>query len=505
MNFTGSGGFDEVPDGGLPGATWAAAGAEQNLLEGPQEEDSLTRQELETDRPELSGEERQGPDSVELYLREIGQIPLLTAKQEVELGRRIEDGEARLSRALFSLPFAARDLLAVAERLRQDHRPLFELSRGNQLPASKAQRVGAVLGAVRRLTEEAARVKKALRQASSRAKREGILVRLGQNREETARALETLDLTGSLMERLATTARTYGQRMAELEQRIARGRNRAKPSHFRLQLQLRQLAAEIGVSRRVLTGLLAEMEAGERQAREAKKALIEANFRLVVSVAKRYVNEEMPLLDLIQEGNIGLMKAVDRFDYRRGFKFSTYATWWIRQAITRGIADRARMIRLPVHLLETLQRMQRASPTLAQKLGREPTLAEMAQHTGMTRDMAGRLLKLRRRPLSLETPVGQGSELRDFLEDQTTGSPVDAVQSKEIAEEVERALSALSAKEAQIVRLRFGIGVGTAQTLKEVGIAFGVTRERVRQVEVMALKKLASGQRRGRLARFIGV
>ncbi|MFQ5830846.1 MAG: sigma-70 family RNA polymerase sigma factor [Candidatus Methylomirabilia bacterium] len=475
-------------------------------METLQEEDSQARSKFETHRPEPSGNNRQGSDLLRLYLREIGQVPLLTAEQEVELGRRMEDGEARLCRALFSLLFVARDVLALAERLRQDHQSISELSRSNQVPgASKARRVNAALGALRRVAEETARPEKALGQASSQAKRRRSLVRLGRSHEGIARRLKALDLTQSLIEGLAAKARTYGQRLAELEERIAQGRNGAKPSHPTLQRQGRQLAAEVGVPRPVFKGLLAEMEAGARQVRQAKKALIEANCRLVVSIAKRYVSEEMPLLDLIQEGNIGLMKAVDRFEYRRGFKFSTYATSWIRQAIMRGMAARGRTVRLPEYLLHRLQRIKRASLTLAHKLGREPTPEEMAQHMGMPPEMLERLLKLPRRPLSLEIPVGAGSELRDLLEDQTAGSPLDDVQSKELAEEVRRALATLTLKEARILRRRFGIGVDGAQTLEEVGTAYGLTRERIRQVEAIALKKLARGRRRGRFAGFIGV
>ncbi len=510
MRFTGLESLEEAPGAALAGSAGATAGIKEKLRETLyQEEQSTAGSELETDRPEPS-EDRQGPDLVKLYFREIGQVPLLTAEKEVELGRRIEEGEARRSRALFSLPFVAREVLALAERLRRDHQPLSDLSRSSQvsgeieLDGYKARRVGAALGALRRVTEETARLEKALRRASSQAKRERILLGLGRKREEIARRLEALTLTQSLIEGLATKARIYGQHLTELEERIAHERNGAKPSKITLKRQLRQLEAEVGVPRGVLKDLLAEMEAGGRQMREAKTAFIKANFRLVVSIAKRYVTEEMPLLDLIQEGNIGLMKVVDRFDYRRGFKFSTYATWWIRQAITRGIADRARTIRVPVHLLEALQRIQRTSRALGQKLGREPTPADLAQRTGVPPQNVETLLKFAAKPLSLETPIGADSDLGDFLEDPTTVSPVDTVQSRELAEEVARALADLTPKEAQILRLRFGIGVDTALTLEEIGAAYGVTRERIRQVEGMALKKLSRGHPRERLAGFIG-
>ena len=512
MTFTGRESVQRVPRGEPAGSAWAPAGIKGHLPEALEREElqSVVWSEAETDRTEASEADRQSPDPMRLYLREIGRVPLLTREQEVELGRRIEEGEARLSRALFSLPFVTRDMLALVERLRQDHPPLFDLFRAKQRPgeiemdASKARRVGTALGALRRLSEETARLEKARRRAESHAERERILTRIDQTRGGIVRRFRALNLTESLIERLATKARTYGQHVAELEEGIAERRNGANPSEPTLRLRLRQLEAEVGVSRQILKGLLGEIEAGKRQTREAKQAFIEANLRLVVSIAKRYSHQDMPLIDVIQEGNIGLMKAVDRFEYRRGFKFSTYATWWIRRTIMRGIADRGRTIRLPVHLFEALQRVRRASETLAQKLGRKPSPEELAQCTGQPSERVEMLLKFAARPLSLEIPVGEDSDLGDFLEDPTTSSPVDDVQSQELTEEVDRALAALTPKEAQILRRRFGIGVGDEQTLEEIGRAYGVTRERIRQVEGMALKKLSRGRHRERLAAFVG-
>ena len=497
MHFTGQGRLEEVPGGGPVESAWDTAAIKATLPDTWEwEEGSVARSEPEADGAEASGEDRQGPNLVRIYFREIGRVPLLTAKQEVELGRRIEEGDARRSRALFSLPFVALDVLALGQRLRQNHAP-------DLLDASKARRVAAALGALRRLTAETARLEKVLRRAARQTKREPILARLGQNRQKIIRKLQELNAVVSLIEPLATKARSYGQRVAELEERVAQGLNGAKPSHSDLKRQLRQLEAEIGAPRQVLKGLLTEIEAGEQQVRAAKQAMREANLRLVVSIAKRYVRSEMPLLDLIQEGNLGVMKAVDKFDYRRGFKFSTYATWWIRQAILRGIAERARTIRLPVHLHEALQRIKGRSQALAQERGREPTLEELAQRTGMPSQKVEALLKFAAKTLSLETPIGEDSQLGDFLEDPMTVSPVDTVQSKELAGEVERALASLTPREAQVLRLRFGIGVDDTQTLDAVGMAYGVTRERIRQVEMIALKKLSCGQRRERLAGFM--
>ena len=259
----------------------------------------------------------------------------------------------------------------------------------------------------------------------------------------------------------------------------------------------------MGLPAKRAIGVMRDLDAGEFEVRQAKKALMEANLRLVVSIAKRYLNHDMPLLDLIQEGNIGLMKAVDRFKYRRGFKFSTYATWWIRQAITRAIADHARTIRIPVHMIETLNRIARVNRGLYQELGREPTPEELAKRSELPLRKVRLILESCKKPLSLETPIGEDSDLGDFLEDKRTPSPVESLLTDDLTAQVERALSGLSEKEAQILRLRFGIGEEGEHTLEEVGQRFDVTRERIRQIEAKALRKLRSPLRARGLRSFV--
>ena len=237
--------------------------------------------------------------------------------------------------------------------------------------------------------------------------------------------------------------------------------------------------------------------------RQAKRELMEANLRLVVSVAKRYLGSDLSLLDLVQEGNIGLMKAVDRFQYRRGFKFSTYATWWIRQAITRAIADHSRTIRIPVHMVETLNRISRVNRGLVNEMGREATPEELAQRTGVPAKKVRLILESSRKPLSLETPIGEDSELGDFLEDKSAGSPNESLLNQDLTTQVERALSTLSPKEKEILRLRFGIGEEGEHTLEEVGQRFAVTRERIRQIEAKALRKLRHPLRGRNLRAFV--
>jgi RNA polymerase primary sigma factor len=266
---------------------------------------------------------------------------------------------------------------------------------------------------------------------------------------------------------------------------------------------LTELERQVGLNRRALFMTLRQIEQHDRVVRQAKKELMEANLRLVVSVAKRYLGSELSLLDLVQEGNIGLMKAVDRFQYRRGFKFSTYATWWIRQAITRAIADHSRTIRIPVHMVETLNRISRVNRTLLNELGREPTPEELAQRTGVPAKKVRLILESSRKPLSLETPIGEDSELGDFLEDKGAESPNDTLITQDLTNQVERALSTLSPKEKEILRLRFGIGEEGEHTLEEVGKRFSVTRERIRQIETKALRKLRHPLRGRALRAFV--
>jgi RNA polymerase primary sigma factor len=267
--------------------------------------------------------------------------------------------------------------------------------------------------------------------------------------------------------------------------------------------ETRLLQDEAGLPRKDLFALLEQIEKSDRIVRQAKRELMEANLRLVVSVAKRYLGSDLSLLDLVQEGNIGLMKAVDRFQYRRGFKFSTYATWWIRQAITRAIADHSRTIRIPVHMVETLNRISRVNRNIINELGREPTPEELAQRTGVPAKKVRLILESSRKPLSLETPIGEDSELGDFLEDKSAGSPNDSLLSQDLTVQVERALATLSSKEKEILRLRFGIGEEGEHTLEEVGRRFSVTRERIRQIEAKALRKLRHPLRGRNLRAFI--
>jgi RNA polymerase primary sigma factor len=430
-------------------------------------------------------------DPVRLYLKEIGKVSLLRAEEEVSLGRRIEVGQIALRRALGRVPFATGKLLALVDRVRREEVPLDDvilLPEGGEPTPSEVRSSLAAFARIRRLEREIERLHLALRdKRRSKATRANYNKWIARNRESIQGVLENLPLKPALVDQLVADIRHLAKSMAA-------GRARA---------ELRQGERTAGVNRKALLGSLREIEEHDRVVRQAKKELMEANLRLVVSVAKRYLGSELSLLDLVQEGNIGLMKAVDRFQYRRGFKFSTYATWWIRQAITRAIADHSRTIRIPVHMVETLNRISRVNRSLVNEMGREPTPEELAQRTGVPARKVRLILESSRKPLSLETPIGDDSELGDFLEDKGAESPNDNLITQDLTNQVERALSTLSAKEKEILRLRFGIGEAGEHTLEEVGRRFSVTRERIRQIETKALRKLRHPLRGRALRAFV--
>ena len=396
-------------------------------------------------------------DPTRRYLMEIGKAKLLTAAQEVEIGKRIEAGQAELRRGLASIPLAAQRVRALAARVRTGEAPLEELivfPEGEPAPA-KVQAVMTALGRLRRLS------------AGVRARE----------------ILAGLPIRPSVIEELVVELQRLSERITALE---------AEPRTPRTARERRALQARIGLPRAELRKVLPGIYEQDRLVREAKRHMIEANLRLVVSVAKRYRRSGVSFLDLVQEGNVGLMKAVDRFQYRRGFKFSTYATWWIRQAITRGIADRGRTIRIPVHMVESLRRLSRARRALSDKLGREPTAEELAQRLRIPTGKVRLLLEAPGEPLSLQTPIGseERTEFGDLLEDKQAAPADSGVAGHEMVAGVERALGALDGREREILQLRFGIGTDREYTLEEIGARFSLTRERIRQIEMAALRKL---------------
>jgi RNA polymerase primary sigma factor len=437
--------------GGSPAGTAADVLAADSLLDELPDEAAERR-----DEAEARGAAAEDP--TRRYLNEIGKAKLLTAAGEVEIGRRIEAGQTELRRALAAVPLTARTLAALVARMKRGELALEELIVFPEAEPTRAR----------------------IRAASAR------LARLADRRLSAARVadiLADLPLRTALLDELVIDLERADAEVAALEG--------ATPSRRRAR-ELRAWRARVGVPPNDLHQAIARLRQHDRQIREAKRAMIEANLRLVVSVAKRYLWSGVPLLDLVQDGNLGLIRAVDRFQYRRGFKFSTYATWWIRQAITRGIADRGRMIRIPVHLTETLRRLGRARGAMIQELGREPTDEELARRMRMPAPKVRALLEVPGNPVSLHTPVGADEEaqLGDFLRD-TQVIPVDAgLTTGEATAKVAHALRSLSEKERHVLELRFGLGTDHEHTLEEIGSRLGVTRERIRQIEMKALAKL---------------